>query len=200
MEANFQQKKDIVNLLLAAGADVNAKDKDDNTTLMYAWWDKDIVKRLLEAGADVNVKNKYGKTALMFTVARGNIDVVKLLLAAGADANAQDWKGGTAITFLNKVVPEEYPEVVKLPMLKLLQEASEQTAKKQKILAHSKLQGKGIITQAELSERIRGHLGSCDELKSKMAERKELLTLGDLAQRRELLRQRVLAARQQANA
>lgn len=57
-----------VKSLLAAGVDVNARDKDGNTVLMWAASDgyAGIVKLFLDQGADVNVRDKDGRTALMY--------------------------------------------------------------------------------------------------------------------------------------
>ena len=58
--------KGIVELLIAAGADVNVKNQRGRTPLYDAaiWDRKDIAKLLFAAGADVNAKNKRGKTPL----------------------------------------------------------------------------------------------------------------------------------------
>ncbi|PSN59255.1 purine and uridine phosphorylase [Corynespora cassiicola Philippines] len=64
--------KDIVELLVKAGADVNAQGH------------KDIVELLVKAGADVNAQGgKYGN-ALQAASARGHKDIVELLRKAGA--------------------------------------------------------------------------------------------------------------------
>ena len=49
-----------------AGADVNAKDEDENTPLHRAayYGHKEIVVLLIAKGADVNVKNDVGYTPL----------------------------------------------------------------------------------------------------------------------------------------
>ncbi|MBI4640978.1 MAG: caspase family protein [Candidatus Tectomicrobia bacterium] len=91
-----------VNALLNGGADVNAKDKDDRTALMYAAakGDPAIVQALLDRGAEVNVKDKDGRTALIYAAPKGDFNVMKALLDKGADVNAADARGGgTALIY-----------------------------------------------------------------------------------------------------
>jgi ankyrin repeat protein len=85
-----------VRLLLNKGADINAKDKDDQTALHRASYDK-VVRLLLNKGADINAKDKYGNTALHNASDRGKDKVVRLLLNKGADINAKDKYGQTAL-------------------------------------------------------------------------------------------------------
>ena len=95
---------DIVQLFLAAGADVNAKDNEGETALMTAASDgsTEIVRQLLAAGADVHAKDNRGKTALIFAVRDGSTEKVQQLLAAGADVNIADNAGQTALTIAKK--------------------------------------------------------------------------------------------------
>jgi uncharacterized protein len=71
---------------IAQGANVNDKDKDGKTALIYASekGNADIVKFLIAQGANVNAKDKDGKTALMYAADKGHTDVVALLKNAGA--------------------------------------------------------------------------------------------------------------------
>ena len=57
--------KDVVEQLIAKGADVNAKNEDNNTALIVASINghKDVVEQLIAKGADVNAKNNYNQTA-----------------------------------------------------------------------------------------------------------------------------------------
>ena len=73
--------KDIVQWLLDAGADVNAKDTYSWTALMSASSNghKDIVRLLLDAGVDVNAKSNGGWTALMYASHYGHRDIETLL-------------------------------------------------------------------------------------------------------------------------
>ena len=59
-----------VQALLAAGADVNAKDNDGDFALMFAARNghTETVQILLAAGAEVNAKNNNGDIALMYSV------------------------------------------------------------------------------------------------------------------------------------
>jgi len=75
--------------LLDAGAKVDAKDRKDQTALMWAAADghTSVVEPLIKAGADVHARLKSGFTPLLFAVREGRLDVVRVLLKAGVDAN-----------------------------------------------------------------------------------------------------------------
>ena len=79
-------------------ADVNARDKDGWTALMFAaaGGAAESVKVLLDAGADVNARNEDGLTALIAAALSGTAENVKVLLDAGADASHKDKDGKTA--------------------------------------------------------------------------------------------------------
>jgi hypothetical protein len=72
---------DVVRLLLAKGADVNAKKYRGQTALMEAAENghTDIVKILLDKGADVNVRDGYGHTAISRAASGGHHDIMRLL-------------------------------------------------------------------------------------------------------------------------
>jgi hypothetical protein len=71
-----------VKILLDAGADVNAKDDDGVTVLMWAVLSSSVeaVRILLEAGADVTAKANDGSTARM--LAPDNSEIAQLLSSA----------------------------------------------------------------------------------------------------------------------
>lgn len=77
---------EMVNLLLAKGADVNAKDNEGWTALMEAarLGNTDVVKILVDKGADVNTMNNTNQTALMIAKKRTWHDIVNILEKAGA--------------------------------------------------------------------------------------------------------------------
>ena len=97
--------KEIVELLIAKGADVNAK---------YEGWTplhtavegghKEIAELLIDNGADVNAMDKDGRTPLHFASAKGHKEVAELLIANGADVNAKieggSHKGNTPLPLI----------------------------------------------------------------------------------------------------
>ena len=103
-EAAYRAYATIAATLIAAGADVNAKDDFDDTPLHSFTGDAAVISLLLSAGADVNVKNNGGETPLhrvILNLNRApedvNVFAVSLLLLAGADVNAKDIGGGTPL-------------------------------------------------------------------------------------------------------
>jgi len=77
-----------VKQLLAAGADVNARDQSGQTALIIACRTPhvapELVKALLAAGADVNTRSRNDYTALSWATARDNTEVIRLLRRSGA--------------------------------------------------------------------------------------------------------------------
>jgi ankyrin repeat protein len=85
-----------VGQLLAAGADVNARDAFGATALMNAasGGNLEMVEALLAAGAEVDAKDELGWTAMMKAcynadLNRGFPEIVTRLIAAGADPNVK---------------------------------------------------------------------------------------------------------------
>jgi ankyrin repeat protein len=89
----------VTELLLAHGADVNAKNNDGDTPLHTAGENANAAtaELLLENGGSVNAKNNAGRTPLHVTEYDSSATVLRLLLAHGADINATDNNGDTPL-------------------------------------------------------------------------------------------------------
>lgn len=90
--------------LLAAGEDVDAKDRHGQTALMLAatHGHSGIVRILLVHGADTDVTAKFGLSALMLAVVNRHVDIARQLVDAGSDlslkgAGAPGFTGKTAL-------------------------------------------------------------------------------------------------------
>ena len=78
--------------LLEKGADVNEKDADGRTALMYASFNgySEVVNELLKHNADVNLTDINGRSALMFAASGPFHETVKILLEKNAEPNIRD--------------------------------------------------------------------------------------------------------------
>ena len=101
MLASVRGDVDTVNVLLQAGAKVNAKDSHDRTALIMASQEghADVVDVLLDAGADANMKSKAGMTALLATAIYGSgPNVAGLLIEKGnVDVSVTNGRYQTAL-------------------------------------------------------------------------------------------------------
>jgi ankyrin repeat protein len=81
---------DAVNMLLLAGAQVNARESwNGQSALQWAAAEGRgaVVEALIEGGADIRQRSNAGTTPLLFAVRKGDMRSVNALLAAGADVN-----------------------------------------------------------------------------------------------------------------
>ena len=92
---HYARSAEMARLLIAAGADVNARDVLGNSPLFSAYR-YDVAYALLNAGADPGAVNKKGATPLHSCT---RPELAELLIAAGAHVNAEDEHGHTPLDY-----------------------------------------------------------------------------------------------------
>lgn len=95
--AVYRSDKEMVDLLLGAGANARAANREGSTPLWLASINGDaaIIAALLKAGADANEHLPLGRTPLMAASRTGNVEAIQVLLDHGADVNARETLRGT---------------------------------------------------------------------------------------------------------
>ena len=99
------RNQDAVRLLLQAGADPSAQDKNGKTSLHWAAstdWDSGIMKLLLSETVNVSAKDHRGQTVLHHAARKvwardRKLEALQLLLNENIDISAQDDRGRTAL-------------------------------------------------------------------------------------------------------
>ncbi|MGB0560210.1 MAG: ankyrin repeat domain-containing protein [Spirulinaceae cyanobacterium] len=134
MYASSYALVEMVQILLAAGADPNIqsdeKNREGETALMkvagsftcyFAEKSYTLIKMLVAAGADVDFQDKAGRTALIHAVTWGgyhrvSIEVVKVLVEEGANPILRDNENKTALMYAQSrcQIHEDYHKVVSL--------------------------------------------------------------------------------------
>jgi uncharacterized protein len=84
MMAAFGNHTEVVKLLIEAGADMEAKNRDGDTALIWALYSgkAEASQLLIDAGADVNVRNQMGKTAFDYAEKLGRPDIIACMKTA----------------------------------------------------------------------------------------------------------------------
>jgi len=102
LSAVQSRNAEAVDVLLARGADVNARDAQQGTALQRAagsFGNQAMVEALIKAGADVNAADKNGQTPLMWAARWGDSGRVQALVDGGANVNLRDSKGMSALDY-----------------------------------------------------------------------------------------------------
>lgn len=113
-----ENKPEIVELLLANGADLNIFDRKHGLPpLVWAaeYGNEEIVKKLIEAGADVNALCFGGLNgALAKAIIRNYPKIVKLLLESGAAATINNVGVSGQYPLHRAIIEDSNPEIVRL--------------------------------------------------------------------------------------
>lgn len=109
-----KRRLSLIQLLMWAGADINAVSVDrDNTALIDAVSEDDyeIVTYILEYNPSLENKSKNGQTALTIASGHNNVEIVRILVEQGASADTVDKLGMSPISYAKM---QQNEEIIKL--------------------------------------------------------------------------------------
>ena len=86
-----------VNLLIGAGADINAVSSFEDQPLLSVAESAAVVETLIRSGADIQAQDKFGDTPLVKFIQRGNLKAAQLLIDAGADPRVTTTGDGNSL-------------------------------------------------------------------------------------------------------
>ncbi len=93
--------KDIIDVMIAGGADINAKDNQGNTPLMYAMNTQGNINfdALMAYNPDLNIRNNEGLTPVHQAAICGNSHCLNALLERGGKLDAKDRENSTPMYY-----------------------------------------------------------------------------------------------------
>ena len=98
--AAWRDDLELIDVLLAHGADINSRGDDGKSVIGDALWGSkpETIQHLLDKGVDPNLLDDHGLTGLMYaTNYKFALDVLPAFLNHGAKVDAKDNKGRTAL-------------------------------------------------------------------------------------------------------
>lgn len=104
LAAQYNPSVAVLNVLLAAGADIQEAEPKYRSNALHLAANKStnpkIIDALLAAGADLNARNYLGETPLIMAVnSNPETRVVTELINKGADINARDYQGHSVLEY-----------------------------------------------------------------------------------------------------
>jgi rhodanese-related sulfurtransferase len=105
MHASYLGDAAIVRQLIAAGAQLDARNGDGGNALWLACVGShsDIINILVDAGVNIDNRNDNGATCLMYAASSGKPDVIARLLARGADTKYETPDGFSALDLCSTI-------------------------------------------------------------------------------------------------
>jgi hypothetical protein len=109
VDAMYGKNWRAADILLRAGANVNAVLPEHSTALAYCSYQPTLYRELLRRHAKVNARDASGRSALFFAARSGDSKFVKRLIDAGADLSYTDVEGENALS-----AGAAHPDVVRI--------------------------------------------------------------------------------------
>jgi len=91
--------REICEMLISEGCDVDIQNSIGNTALRFAAWfgHKEICEMILSKGCNIDIQNVYGNAALSSAAIKGCKEICEMILSKGANINMQNIWGHTAL-------------------------------------------------------------------------------------------------------
>jgi len=105
--ASESKNTDILSMLIALKANINIKNKVNETPMHFAVRNNNIdtIDMLLSQGSDLNIENVYGEIPLFYAMKTGNLRIVKMLYNNNSPILSLDKKGNNLIHYCVKHCP-----------------------------------------------------------------------------------------------
>ncbi|MCK5600089.1 ankyrin repeat domain-containing protein [bacterium] len=118
LHAAYDGSAEIMNVLLAAGADPNARDHYEcNALLLYHlggdWRKSALIRHTLVTYCDIHAYNNEGNTTLMYALKEKDFKMMKLLVERGVNINAANLAGKTALDIATDELWDERAEFLR---------------------------------------------------------------------------------------
>lgn len=122
-EGNFQR----ADQYLALGANINARDENDDTMLTLAARENQTgtILMLILRKAHLNAQDGLGNTALMWTLQNRNKQAAIALIDSGVDINIENSKGLTALKIAIQSRNPELVELFEKPLKRMVESVSD---------------------------------------------------------------------------
>jgi ankyrin repeat protein len=129
VEGSGENLRDILDILCAAGGDIDAKDHDGRTALTRAMYGnrrynaRELIPELIKRGANINAQDHNGNGVLFYMIEpyKFGSENVEFLLAHGADPAVVNYEGDTFLHKMAANLSGQTSDTAILTMIKLLE-------------------------------------------------------------------------------
>lgn len=94
-----KEMEQVIELIVQNGADVNARNRQGKTALMYNLQSPEICSLLIRIGADLDIKDNRGKSLISELIKGSSVEAITLFLENGLDINKRSKNGRTSLFY-----------------------------------------------------------------------------------------------------